>query len=498
MRDSSLHRGECRGSQSHLRRNRNAGSFRLPRCYAGPDVPTLRSRILPLALLTLGPLLLLTGCGRLHPGNQGYVYVVSRNTYLRDRLAVVANHVADIHNGERLAVVARESRFYKVRTADGKEGWLEEHLVIDQGEYDKFQAQARDHAHDPVVATGTLLNEIYLHLTPGRKTEHFYLLPADDKLELIERASVPKPLPPQAVLTPRPLRPRRPAVHVDRAKARVQSGSTIWAEAPPHPDPSVAPDLDPAQPWMAQPMEDWWLVRDSAGHVGWILGRSFDVTMPDEVAQYSEGRHIIGAYLLNTVMDNGEPPPKRPSEIAAEEKAALQAAKRKRRARAAGQATDDQAATPAAPAPVPHPVGQYVTVTAEYKSGLPYEWDQVRVFIWNTKKHRYETAYRLREQQGFLPVTIGKETIDKMGEEPTFTIRPSPDGDVTQAPDGTFHPKTLTVTQYRLEGGIVRRDTPLPFNPNAQPAPAKQKAAKKAPVRRTAHAARRRARRPQR
>ena len=427
-------------------------------------VPNPRLRTVPFAFL-LCSLLLPSGCGRLHPGAQTYVYVVTPKTYLRDRLAVVANHVADIHNGERLAVVERDSRFYKVRTPDGKVGWLEEHLIIDQGVYDQFQALVHDHAHDPVVGKASLLNEIYLHLTPGRKTDHFYLLPANDQLQLLERASVPKPLSPLALLAPKPLHPRRPAVHKAKAwKPRQQSGSTIWAEAPPHPDRDTAPDLDPDQPWMAQPMEDWWLVRDSGGHVGWILGRSFDVDIPDEVAQYSEGRRIVGAYLLDTVMDNGEPPPKSENVLEKERKAALRKAKQRRLAR---KSATEQAepAPPAAPAPVPHPMGQYVTLTAEYKSGLPYDWDQVRVFIWNTHKHRYETAYRLREQQGFLPLVIGKEPVPKMGEEPTFTIRTTPDGVVTQAPDGTFRPKTVDVTQYRLEGGIVRRDTPLPGAP---------------------------------
>ncbi len=412
----------------------------------------------PRSLLLL-PLLLFVACGRLHrEGATTYVYVVSRGTYLRDRLAVVSNHVEDIHNGERLAVLKHDRRFYQVRTPDGKVGWLEEHSVIDQAEFQKFQALAKDKAAP--VATAVLRDDIYLHLTPGRKTEHLYLLPANDKLQLLRRASVPKPLPPGVVLTPKPPRVRRAAPV--KPKKREQSGSTVWAEAPPHPDRSTAPDLDPSAPWMAQPMEDWWLVRDSGGKVGWVLARGFDVDVPDEVAQYSEGRRIVGAYLLNTVYDNGEPPakhigPQQAQRIA--KRAAAAAAAHRRHPNAPAEES------PAAPAPVSRQVGQYVTVTSEYKDGLPYDWDQVRVFIWNAKKHRYETAYRLREQQGYLPVTVGREMVDKMGEEPTFIIRTSPDGTVTQDEQGTFHPGTVDVTQFRLEGGIVRRDTPLPPRP---------------------------------
>ncbi len=434
----------------------------------GLAVLTFR-RLSPSALLFAT--LLLPGCGRIHGFHPGHgdasVYVVSRGTYLRDRLAAVSNHVADIHNGEKLLVLEHSKRFYKVRTPDGKEGWLEEHAVIDQAEFDRFGALDKEKA--PAVATAILRDEIFLHLTPGRKTEHLYLLPAGDRLQLLRRASVAKPLPPQALLAPKPPRARRAApAKGAKPPRREQSGSTIWAEAPPHPDRYTAPDLDPDAAWMAQPMEDWWLVRDAAGKVGWVLARGMDVDVPDEVAQYSEGRRIVGAWLLNTVFDNGEPPAKHigpEQQKRLDKQAAAHAAALRRHPKAA---VDDTPEAPAAPPPVPHQVGQYVTVTTEFRDGLPYDWDQVRVFIWNAKKHRYETAYRLREQQGYLPVTVGKETVDKVGEEPTFTIRTTPDGAVTQDEAGSFHPATVNTTQFRLEGGIVRRDTPLPPKPGAE------------------------------
>ncbi len=292
------------------------------------------------------PLLFLPGCGRFHPGGSSpaYVYVVSKGTYLRDRLALVSNHVADIHNGEKLEILKHDRRFYQVRTPDGKMGWLEEHSVIDQAEFDKFQALDKDHSAP--VATAVLRDDIYLHLTPGRKTEHLYLLPANDRLQLLRRASVPKPQAPGSILAPRPR--RVPPAKLARPQKREQSGSTIWAEAPPHPDRYTAPDLDPETPWMAQPMEDWWLVRDGSGKVGWVLGRGFDIDVPDEVAQYSEGRKIVGAYLLNTVYDNGEPPAKHIGPEQARRIAARAAAARRHPKAVANP-------EPAAPAPVPEP-----------------------------------------------------------------------------------------------------------------------------------------------
>ena len=122
-------------------------------------------------------------------------------------------------------------------------------------------------------------------------------------------------------------------------------------------------------------------------------------------------------------------------------------------------------------------VPEYVSVTNAFKDGLPYDFDQVRVFTWNTKKHRYETAYRQRNLQGYLPVKIGVDKTAKGGPLPQFTIIVAASDEVKVDPlTGAAHPTETESVTYTLESGMVHRVTPLAPE-GSGPAVAKQNAA---------------------
>jgi hypothetical protein len=142
-------------------------------------------------------------------------------------------------------------------------------------------------------------------------------------------------------------------------------------------------------------------------------------------------------------------------------------------------------------------IAEYVTVLSPYRAGLTYDFDQVRVFSWNLKKHRYETAYRDRNIEGYLPVTV-KMASDTYGKSPTATM-PAPTftykvlsdeaGPVIPDPvTGAVVPgKTVTKT-YRLEGNLVRRvlapGTTAPGEAHPEPVMEKKKKEMKAKKRR--------------
>jgi SH3-like domain-containing protein len=288
-------------------------------------------------------------------------YVSAPQAALRDQIATIYNRVGNVKNGERVEVLDREKRFARVRTSTGIEGWIEQRFLVDEKTFDGLQKLTADNQNDPVQAPGILRNETNLHITPGRESEHLYQLASGAKVAILKRATAEKQPgtapPPKAVAT-------RP-------------GST---------KPPAGPVL-----------EDWWLVRDDQGRVGWVLSRMVDVDAPLEIAQYAEGQRFVAFFALDEVPDGDKKIP------------------------------------------------QYLCVMTDPHDGSPYDYDQVRVFTWNVHKHRYETAYREHGLEGVLPVTITKQDFDKEGTLPVFVLRVKDDvGNITER-------------KYKLNTPIVRR-----------------------------------------
>ena len=350
-----------------------------------------------------------SGCNRLHPQHHEMVWVTVRQTYLHDRVAAVSNRVGEVTNGEELEVLEHGRRFIKVKTPKNEIGWLEDHSVIDQATYDQFTQLAQKYKNEPVVATAVVRDDIYLHVAPGRDTQRFFLLPANFKVQLLVRASVPK----LAAGAHRPAAPQANAPSNPAASGPSKPTSSPKSASPGKPAPAAEGEAPPV-------MEDWWLVRDAQGQAGWLLANRMDVDVPDAVAQYAEGQRIVGAYVLTKVHD-------------------------------------DDADTP------DHEVPEYVMVLEPVKAGLPYDFDQVRVFTWSRNHHRYETAFRLRPIQGFLPVNIAQipGPGKNAGMVPAFGIRIAADQNVSVDPDtGITRPVQERTINFEMLDTVVRRVGP--------------------------------------
>jgi hypothetical protein len=122
-----------------------------------------------------------------------------------------------------------------------------------------------------------------------------------------------------------------------------------------------------------------------------------DLDVPLEIAQYDEGQRVIAFFALDEVADGDKKVP------------------------------------------------QYLVVYSEAKEGLLFDFSQARVFTWNLKRHRYETAYRERNLNGMLPVTVSQENFEKEGTLPVFVLRVNDENGNTQE------------RKYKLNTPIVRQ-----------------------------------------
>jgi SH3-like domain-containing protein len=304
--------------------------------------------------------LLLSGCSRGRGRVQEIAYVSAPQAILRDHVSAVFSKTGVVKNGDRVQILERERRFARVRTAGGAEGWIEQRSLVPQAIYDGFQRLAQQAQNAPVQATGTTRNDTNIHLDPGRETEHLYQLNQGSKVSIVKRATAEKIAP--------------------GAAAR----------------PASATKNDSSKPAMPA-MEDWWLIRDPDGRVGWVLARMVDLDVPLEIAQYAEGQRTVAFFVLNQVADGDKK------------------------------------------------ISQYLVVLTEPKDGLTFDFDQVRVFTWNVKRHRYETAYREHNLNGFLPVTVSQENFDKEGTLPVFVLPVKDDNG------------NLSQRKYKMNTPIVRR-----------------------------------------
>jgi len=346
-------------------------------------------------------------------------YVSGVQVNLRDRVAQAYEKVGLVKNGDRVEVLDHDRRFVKVRSASGQMGWMEQRYLVGQQVYDQLQKLTTDSANDPVQATGVTRNETNLHVEPGRETEHLYQISAGEKLAILKRGTADKNAAPPPVRIAAPA----PAKLAEKPAAKEEA----LAAPPPLPQPALKPPAiayEKTNPEVleavtkeagktaaaaapgrrggpAPAIEDWWLVRDTHGRVGWVLARMVDLDVPLDVAQYAEGQRIVAFFVLNEVEDRE------------------------------AQTKDKR-------------VAQYLMVLSEPKDGLPFDFNQIRVFTWNVRRHRYETAYRERFE-GVLPVTVGKEDFGKEGVLPTFTVRVL--GENGQAIE----------QKYKLNTPIVRR-----------------------------------------
>ena len=106
----------------------------------------------------------------------------------------------------------------------------------------------------------------------------------------------------------------------------------------------------------------WLKVRPSPMEIGWIFAGLLEFDTPADIARYTEGLVYPAVKVLNRVQDS-----------------------------------------------ISGPINWYVA--AERGAGLDpnLDFDGIRVFTWNMRLHRYETAFRMKGFRGVYPLEVSQE-----------------------------------------------------------------------------------------
>jgi hypothetical protein len=274
---------------------------------------------------------------------------------------------AVVEHGTRLEILARRRRFFKVRTPSGRIGWTEERQLLSSADMDALNKLADEARGLPSQGKASVYEPLNVHTQPNRLAPSFYRIGEKEEVDVVAHELSPRvAFEPSDILPPPPPPKKRIKKPPEESSRRIPP--------PPPPAPPKPPEnwlelskLNPLPPEMMPPpppppkpvpVDDWSLVRLKNGRAGWVLFRMLRMDIPDEVAQYSEGARITSYFPMADIRDDD------------------------------GQMKHQWL---------------WTTISEERQ---PYEFDSFRYFIWNQRRHRYETAYIEKNLKGHYPVEV--------------------------------------------------------------------------------------------
>ena len=378
------------------------------------------------AIVLLIALLLLAGCAAQSSDILGHAYVAPASLNLRHELAQKNNTVAVLHHGDHVSIIDVRRRFIKIRSDKGAEGWVDATELLSPDQMDQLRRERREALQLPSEGAATVYEALNIHIEPDRRSPAFARVPEGGSVAVLSHRLAAKtlaPLAPSLVIErpqpvsqrphkektskssfhlPNPPPPPKPPANWEELSAERVDGapSSVEAQAAKQKLAAEKKTSDPAKPVV---YEDWTLVRTRDHQSGWVLSRNLMMSIPDEVAQYAEGKRITSYFDLGAVTD--------------EEK------------------------------------GEKHNWLWTTSSGAePYDFDSWRVFLWNRRHHRYETSFRQHDLEGYFPVRVDPPEANAFGR--AFAI-------LTKDDDGRFRRRSylfdgtrvhLTATEFYQPG----------------------------------------------
>ena len=289
--------------------------------------------------------------------------------------------VATVKHGDRLELLQRRRRFFRVRTPSGAEGWTDERQLLAKEDMDKLRDLASRAKKMGPQGQATTFGELNVHTQPSRSSPSFFQFKETDKVDVLTHVASPRTDTARKPLLPPP--PKKQTKTAEKKSKEPKYPPLQPLPKPPGPPSDwldlsktdlspdePAPDEEEAKDEKPTPMDDWSLIRTKTGEAGWVLTRRLVMAIPDEVAQYAEGHRIVSYFKLGEVHDGDQVKP------------------------------------------------NWLWTTIG--DGIfPYDFDSFRVFIWSLRRHRYETAYIERNLRGYAPVML--KSLELPGQKTTST-----------------------------------------------------------------------------
>ena len=267
-------------------------------------------------------------------------------------------------HGDRLQILQTRRRFLRVRTPDGKEGWADERNLLAAADMKALRELAEHSAKLPNQGVATTYQQLNVHTQPAMSSPSFVQLKENDQFEVLKSAMLPRVDAPRTpLIPPAPKKTKAPPKKKDR-KGKVPlppppkppEPPPDWAERSRSPADEAEAAAVEAEPAPVK-TDNWSLIRTAGGQTGWVLTRLISMAIPDEVAQYAEGKRIVSYFALGETVDEDQ--------------------KKK--------------------------TWLWTTTT---DSHAPWDFDSFRIFVWSMKRHRYETSYIERGVKGYAPVIV--------------------------------------------------------------------------------------------
>jgi Bacterial SH3 domain len=321
--------------------------------------------------------------------------------HIRKEISPQSALVATLAHGDKVDVLEQRRIFAHVRTADGHEGWIDVKQLMTKEQMNELRALNDQAAALPSQGAAVSYDPVNMHTTPDRNSPSFFQFREGTRVEVLAHKLAPRL--PRASAPPTRLLPVKPKIEKRKAQSDETDGRRrLRVPAAPAPGlpgnwrelsktgdaetPGAASKPPPEQPPV--PMEDWTLVRTKDGAAGWVLTRMLVMSIPDEVAQYSEGHRITAYFAMAEVRDGDR-------------------------------------------------VKYDWLWTTQSQTDVPYDFDSFRYFVWNPRHHQYETGYIQRNVVGYYPVKVTP------GAQPKFSM-------ILQDDDGKLYRNDFVLQGYHV------------------------------------------------